>query len=285
MTWICADCGAEHESNQPPCLQCAGETFVRKEEYVESGGPEAGDNAGPRWRCEGCGKVYSSRSPPCSRCGSMQLTNDPDAEIDQGDPTAERVRSRGGLWYASRAVAVVAVVLLLLAGMSVVSGDPVGGQLFNSQPEPIEVAGYDDSYDGVNLTAIEREVAVEINTRRSGGSLEWSSDLHAAAEYHNHRAVENNYRGWARDRDTLEQDVQSFGVDCQAFDGATNQYQPVGGQAYVETGAASEVATAIAENLWQYEETRSGLEGPHSHIAIDLFVTDEKETLLVVYVC
>lgn len=285
MAYRCESCGAYHETDSPPCLECAGESIVPEAEYTDAEDSDQAAQAAPKWRCEGCGKVYSHNSPPCSRCGSMQLTADPDAEIDQGDPTADVVERRGALWYASRAAAVVAVIVVLAAGMSVVSGDPVATQLFSSEPEPIDVAGADEQYQGSNLSAIERSVAEGINNRRSGDRLVWSAELHAAAEYHNHRAVRDNYRGWARDQDKILEDIRSFGASCQSFGGATNNYPAVGDQAYVETGTSSEVAAGIVTNLWQYEETRSRLVGGHSRIAVDLFVTEDQETLLVVYVC
>lgn len=285
MGYRCENCGAYHESDNSPCFECAGESLVPEEEYSEDAQDSENGTKAPKWRCEDCGKVHPRNSPPCSRCGSMQLTNDPDAEIDQGVPTNSSGESRGGLWYASRAAAFVAVVLVLLAGMSVVSGDPVGTNLLNSKPEPIEVAGYDDTYEGVNLTAVEREIAAGINSRRSGATLAWSSSLHEAAEYHNHRAVKNNYRGWGRETSAVGEDIRSFGASCERFDGATNNYDTIGELAYVETGTEAEVADAIVGDLWQYEDTRSRLEKSYSRIGVDIFVTEEKETLLVVYVC
>lgn len=285
MRYRCENCGASHESNSPPCLECAGESLVPEDEYVDTGEETETATTAPRWRCEGCGKVHSRHNPPCSRCGTMQFTNDPNAEIDQGVPTGGGNGSKGALWYASRAAAVVAVVIVLLAGNAVVTGDPTGTQLFSGAPGPIEVAGADDSYEGANLTAIERGVAAGINDRRSGPALDWSPGLHEAAEYHNHRAVKNDYRGWARDDETVLNDVRSFGADCGTLDGTAREYGSIGDRAFVETGTESEVAATIVEELWGHDSARSGLERPLDRIGVDLFVTERGETLLVLYVC
>lgn len=73
MTWICANCGAEHEANDPPCRQCAHEQFAHLD--AEAPAEEIGETAHVSWACTDCGRIHPRNNPPCKDCGSMQFTN------------------------------------------------------------------------------------------------------------------------------------------------------------------------------------------------------------------
>lgn len=69
--WICASCGARHESNNPPCLKCAAETFARVEEDEEVDRVESSIDV--NWECTQCNELHLKNNPPCSSCGAMNL--------------------------------------------------------------------------------------------------------------------------------------------------------------------------------------------------------------------
>lgn len=72
MTWICANCGAEHDSNSPPCTECAHEQFAKLEDSATA--PEEIDRTNAvNFECAECGRLHQRNNPPCTDCGSMQL--------------------------------------------------------------------------------------------------------------------------------------------------------------------------------------------------------------------
>lgn len=72
MTWICANCGAEHDSKNPPCTECAHEQFAKLEDSATA--PEEIDRTEQvNFECVECGRLHQRNNPPCGDCGSMQL--------------------------------------------------------------------------------------------------------------------------------------------------------------------------------------------------------------------
>ena len=69
--WICANCGARHESNNPPCQRCAHEQFARLEEDDSSERIESTDRI--EWECTECGTRHVRNNPPCNNCGNMTM--------------------------------------------------------------------------------------------------------------------------------------------------------------------------------------------------------------------
>ena len=91
MTWICASCGAEHETNDPPCRECAAEQFAKLDARQQS--PDRVDSGADLvWRCTTCGRDHRKNNPPCSKCGSMQLGTVP----SEGGGTPEALSTNGG---------------------------------------------------------------------------------------------------------------------------------------------------------------------------------------------
>lgn len=68
-TWICANCGAEHDRNDQPCRECAGERFARLEapQRVQQ-------SASVRWECDTCGRESARNDGPCANCGGFQYS-------------------------------------------------------------------------------------------------------------------------------------------------------------------------------------------------------------------
>lgn len=100
-TWICANCGAEHDANDPPCRQCAHEQFARLED--DSGTPETIERTGDvRYRCKQCGRLHHRNNPPCNDCGGMQfqavqmVADSPGADADTAASKDTVSQSQGG---------------------------------------------------------------------------------------------------------------------------------------------------------------------------------------------
>lgn len=81
--WVCVNCGARHESNNPPCLKCAGETFAKIEE--DDGPEEIESSVMIEWECDTCGERHIRNNPPCNNCGAMQFQ-----AIYQNEPSQQR---------------------------------------------------------------------------------------------------------------------------------------------------------------------------------------------------
>lgn len=283
MTWICANCGAEHEKNDPPCRKCAHEQFARLDRSGSTGRVEVTRH--PRWVCDGCGEVHDRNNPPCHKCGAMQFSFAPDAEIDTGDPNADHTESRGAWSYASRAAFAV-VVILALGSTMVLYGFADAPQVFSNEPEGFDVEGYDQQYGEMDLRAIEKGVAAEINDRRDGKELDWRDGLADAGEYHNHRAVAKGYRGWARDYEQVSEDVEAFEPFCNGFTASVNNFDPVRGESRLKIyDSEAEAASWFASNFWESDSTRENLQGDYEQIGVDVFVTEDREVLLAVYLC
>lgn len=66
--WICTNCTARHDSNNPPCKNCACETFAKvdkKDEY------EIEETINLEWECTQCGERHIKNNPPCNHCGGL----------------------------------------------------------------------------------------------------------------------------------------------------------------------------------------------------------------------
>lgn len=87
MTWICASCGANHDENDPPCRQCAGEQFAKLDE-TRSPVQRIDGVQHTQWECKSCGENHPKNNPPCKRCGGMDFqavhTGEPAPAADGG---------------------------------------------------------------------------------------------------------------------------------------------------------------------------------------------------------
>lgn len=77
--WICANCGARHESNDQPCRECAGEQFARLEEPERQRLEQTED---VRWRCKNCGEMSPRNGTQCRNCGGFQYERVVTAQSD-----------------------------------------------------------------------------------------------------------------------------------------------------------------------------------------------------------
>ena len=85
MPWICASCGAQHDENDPPCHQCAGEQFAKLDESRSSIQRVDGVQH-IEWHCKNCGESHLKNNPPCKRCGGMDFQA---VHIDEPAPAAD----------------------------------------------------------------------------------------------------------------------------------------------------------------------------------------------------
>lgn len=215
----------------------------------------------------------------------MQLEFDPDADVDDGDPTADHSESRGLWWYASRGAFALAVLLILSSGIGILEGGSPFGP-FSSEPQSFDVEGHDEEYGEMDLSVIEQQLVADIDDRRNGADLERLDGLHDAAKYHNHRAVAKHYRGWGRESEQISSDVEAFAPSCNGFGGVVNNFDPMGSVSWMEHyDSERELASMLAENFWGHESTRERLNADWESIGADVFVTVEGEVLVAVYLC
>jgi len=78
--WICANCGARHDSNDPPCRECASEQFAK----LEPSETERLDSTNRvTWICQDCGTSSPRNNSPCRECGGFDYV-----KIDTDSATA-----------------------------------------------------------------------------------------------------------------------------------------------------------------------------------------------------
>lgn len=83
--WICANCGAKHESKSSPCRECAGENFAKLEEKDIPDRIESSLEL--RWECTECGSLQQTNDTACNNCGNhlfdaVQITRGATDEAD-----------------------------------------------------------------------------------------------------------------------------------------------------------------------------------------------------------
>jgi len=125
--WVCADCGARHEENDPPCRQCAGEQFARLEDNtVERKDLEPIEIS---WACTDCGERHVKNSPPCNKCGGVQfepvyrgaeLTDTPSKKTQPADVEEQGLVSSAGdiLFNKSLTRQLIDLELLFVTGFT-----------------------------------------------------------------------------------------------------------------------------------------------------------------------
>ncbi len=153
MTWRCTWCGREYDANDPPCETCGRETFER----VEADSPSAFEAESFVWVCANCGREHVKNPKICTSCSHPTLKKRP-----VGEGLDEDLESPGYLavgWpYLLGAVAVVALVALVLAGVIPIPG--VG------PPAPPEAPGEADTAAGLDLRTVEAELRAGVAAER-----------------------------------------------------------------------------------------------------------------------
>lgn len=160
MTWRCAWCGREYDSDDPPCETCGHETF----EPVSAESSSTFESGSLVWVCTDCGREHVKHSPPCSRCGGHSLET-----RESGATAFDDVSSPGylavGKPYLAGIVVVLGLVALVVTGVVPFPG--IGGP-----PAPPEAPGDADRYGGLDLRTVEGELHDRFETERetAGGT-------------------------------------------------------------------------------------------------------------------
>lgn len=142
MTWICANCTARHEQNDPPCRQCGHEQFAQLD--AKDTVDEIGGHPGLEWACKECGERHVKNSPPCKRCGNAVFEPVSPSTDTPDEPPAEHTEPEGswnwlnppgpfkGLrkWLIRITWGSLALVILLALAAPTWGGDGTGLVLF-----------------------------------------------------------------------------------------------------------------------------------------------------------
>lgn len=157
---MCAECGAPHPKNNPPCTNCGAMQFEKT--VVRQQPEDEADPASVEWRCTECSRTHPKNSPPCSRCGNMRLESVEATQFDEDETSG----GLGALDVAKFAGALAVVALLALATINT-------GVLSQNQAPTVEnVPGDANESSGLDLSAVEYEVYEDVNEARSSEGVE-----------------------------------------------------------------------------------------------------------------
>ena len=156
--------------------------------------PESGESVespGPRmrydvWRCPECGHEHPKNNPPCDRCGAMRLDR---VQVTEDDFESElEAPSFLDLVAENPLPAIVAVVVLAVAGVAVLAGsgvfvvsDPFGLGYRYGAVEAVEPDDDGTFTAGEFRAAVEEEYEVE-TLRYSGRRLELVYETDATSD-------------------------------------------------------------------------------------------------------
>ncbi|MEA5385993.1 hypothetical protein VB779_01960 [Haloarculaceae archaeon H-GB11] len=138
MVYRCERCGAEYETDDPPCAECGHQWFEEVSAVVESTG-------GYVWVCTECGRAHTKNSPPCSRCGNHRFEKR-DQDYDIGTDSAP-----GYLDLATPKYLLAAGVTLLVLSLFVlvIVGVVPLPELLGGKPTVSNVPGEAETANGI----------------------------------------------------------------------------------------------------------------------------------------
>ncbi|WP_135826305.1 CAP domain-containing protein [Halorussus ruber] len=274
MEWMCAECGAPHPKNNPPCKNCGAMQF---EKTVVRQRPED-DPVSVEWECTECGRTHPKNSPPCSRCGNMQLES---VEANQFDE--DELSGGLGLFDVAKFVGALAIVaLVLFAAFST-------GILDQTQPPTVEnVPGEANESSGLDLSTVEYHVYERLNGERSAEAVETLSlkpDVTTIADYYTKSMVK---RGEYPLDESSKEIFERFG-SCADPSLTYNRigYETVSEERAIEHYTSeTELANALADSWLQDSGTRPILlDRTSSSVGIDVHVAENGDIYATVAFC
>lgn len=274
MEWMCAECGALHQKNNPPCKECGAMQF---EKTVVRRKPED-DNVDPanvEWECPECGRRHPKNNPPCSKCGNMQLDS---VEVDHS--TDEPVSAGFSTHDMLKAVGLITVVAVLIFGVLNT------GVLNQSSPTVNNVPGEANESSGLDLRTVEYNIYENINEERSIegiGTLSVKSKPTEMAKYYNKLMVK---RGQYPLNKSSKDVFKSFSCHPTlaynriGYESATNE-RAIG---YYST--EEELAREISRSWLSSSDTRPILlDEESSSMGVDVHVAPNGDVYVTVVLC
>ena len=276
MEWMCAECGAPHPKNNPPCKNCGAMQF---EKTVVQQQPEDEINStSVEWECTECGRTHPKNSPPCSRCGNMQLES---VEANQFDE--DELSGGLGAFDVAKfvgALAVVAVLLFAVTNAGILGHDSV--------PSVENVPGEANESSGLDLRTVEYQIYENINDARStegGETLSLEPDTSNIADYYNKLMVKRGeYPLETASRDVFDQfrscNEPSLASNRLAYDYTTDE------RAVERYASEAELARTLSESWLEDSGTRPVLlDGRPSSVGIDVHVAENGDVYATVTFC
>lgn len=274
MKWMCAECGAPHPRDDPPCENCGA---MRFEKTVVRQRPDD-DPASVEWECTECGRTHPKNSPPCSRCGNMQLES---VEANQFDE--DELSGGLGFFDVAKFVGALAVVAVLLFATANI------GILGQTQAPTVEnVPGEANESNGLDLGTVEYHVYERINEERSSesvGTLSLEPKVTEIADYYTKSMVK---RGEYPLDESSEEIFEQFGSCSDPL----LTYNRIGyetasdARAIEHYSSETELADALADSWLQDSGTRPILlDSEPSSVGIDVHVAENGDIYATVAFC
>lgn len=274
MEWMCAECGAPHPRNNPPCKNCGAMQFEKT--VVRQQPEDEVDTASIEWECMECGRTHPKNNPPCSRCGNMQLES---VEANQFDDD-ELSTGFGILDVAKLAGVLVVVGLLVFAGLN-------SGLLDQTRTPTVEnVPGDANHSSDLELSTVEYQIYDAINEERSSEGMETVSlepDVMDMAEYYNKLMVK---RGEYPLSKSSEDVFEPFSCSPSLVYNQLNYESGTSGRAIDHYATEDELARELSDSWLTDSGTRPILldEQP-SRIGIDVHVAENGDIYATVTLC
>lgn len=266
MTWRCTWCGREYEADEPPCETCGRETFER----VDETSPSAFEAEAYHWVCENCGREHVKNAKICSGCSHPVLEKRPvggedlDAELESPGYLAV------GWPYLLGAIAIVAVVALVVAGVIPVPG--VG------PPAPPDAPGESTTAAGLDLRTVEADLRGEFAAER-GSERDRDDGLDALATYLVRHDVATQYDD---EYDREFPGAGAFDPNCSSEIRGDVVDVSVPPATYDDEAALAE---AIASRLFERASFRALVTGDETTEAVAVHVTPEDTVTVAYAVC
>jgi len=279
MEWMCAECGAPHSNNNPPCKNCGAMQF--KKTVVRQQPDDEINPASVEWQCPECGRTHPKNSPPCSRCGNMQLES---VEANQFD---EDETSGGlGLFDVAKLVGALAVVAVLVFAAT---NAGILGQTQTSiaeEPNPTveNVPGEANESSDLDLSTVEYRIYENINEVRSD-TLSLEPDTTRIAEYYNKLMVKrgkypldtstteifNKFESCPNPNIVIYRLSYESGTERRAIDYYDNE---------------THLAESLTDTWLQKSESRSRLlDEDSTNLGVDVHVAENGDTYATVTFC
>lgn len=273
MEWMCAECGAPHPKNNPPCRNCGAMQFEKTTVRVDPG-DEQSNHTSIEWECTECGRTTPKNNPPCSRCGNMNLEAiELGSSFDESETTASvGIRDAGKFVGAIAVVAVLAFVLVNSGVLNQTSGTPTVES----------IPGDANRSSGLNLDTVEYQIYDAINGKRSSEGLrELSLEPSTAdvADYYNKRMVK---------RDESPVSVSSEFESCPNPELVHNQieYDFPERRAIAAYNTESELSDVLSSSWLGDSDTRAVLlDGSASSMGVDVHVNETGAIYATVAYC
>jgi hypothetical protein len=140
------------------------------------------------WVCTECGREHVKHAPPCSRCGNATLERR-EQTVDDSELVAPGYRDLVTPRYVLGVGVALALGLVLLLGVAGVIDLP---GMNSGVPEVENVPGNADTYEGIDLAAVESAYIDGFNQEldaRGGQTLARNDRIDDVAQFYNQRWV------------------------------------------------------------------------------------------------